>query len=358
MTSQLTERDLKRSSASLLVLTLVAPAPRHGYEIGKLIEARSEGTISSRWRRSIHCSTASSSVAGSPAAGVRAAAAGAATTALLRRAGASWPASGGCGGRSSARSIASRGSPGDDRLACARDRSSPGHHRSARSRSGHSRRACAALPRPRSRFPSRRREPRRGRLAGGRRARRRHHFACDAAAGRRPGAGTESPVMDRSGQIDTPGPASCVSSAVARAGVQRAGRPDADPLDRRDRDHPDRPPSSLMATAPVPRSGSRRHDLGAAPARRRSQRRCLWQLSGLACARLVVRGNDRCPGTVRHFVCGRRRADASARRVGRSLICRGAQDPRRCRTPVRFVSGSRLGRRAHHRAGVAGALQS
>jgi DNA-binding PadR family transcriptional regulator len=45
MTSQLTERDLKRSSASLLVLTLVEPAPRHGYEIGKLIEARSGGAI-------------------------------------------------------------------------------------------------------------------------------------------------------------------------------------------------------------------------------------------------------------------------------------------------------------------------
>ena len=41
----LTERELKRSSAALLVLTLLDEAPRHGYEIGKLIETRSEGAI-------------------------------------------------------------------------------------------------------------------------------------------------------------------------------------------------------------------------------------------------------------------------------------------------------------------------
>lgn len=38
-------RDLKRSSASLLVLALLEDGPLHGYEIGKRIEARSGGEI-------------------------------------------------------------------------------------------------------------------------------------------------------------------------------------------------------------------------------------------------------------------------------------------------------------------------
>jgi PadR family transcriptional regulator PadR len=42
----LTERELKRGSATLLVLALVDETARHGYEIGKLIEARSDGAIS------------------------------------------------------------------------------------------------------------------------------------------------------------------------------------------------------------------------------------------------------------------------------------------------------------------------
>lgn len=42
----LTERELKRGSATLLVLALVEDTSRHGYEIGKLIEARSAGAIS------------------------------------------------------------------------------------------------------------------------------------------------------------------------------------------------------------------------------------------------------------------------------------------------------------------------
>lgn len=41
----LTERDLKRSSAALLVLALLEEEPRHGYDIGKQIGARSGGTI-------------------------------------------------------------------------------------------------------------------------------------------------------------------------------------------------------------------------------------------------------------------------------------------------------------------------
>ena len=45
MTWTSTDTDLKRSSAPLLVLALVAETPRHGYEIGKLITDRSDGTI-------------------------------------------------------------------------------------------------------------------------------------------------------------------------------------------------------------------------------------------------------------------------------------------------------------------------
>lgn len=45
MSSPLTDRELKRSSATLLVLTLLAEQARHGYEIGKLIASRSEGAI-------------------------------------------------------------------------------------------------------------------------------------------------------------------------------------------------------------------------------------------------------------------------------------------------------------------------
>jgi transcriptional regulator len=37
--------ELKKGSADLLVLALVEDRPRHGYEIGQLIEARSEGTL-------------------------------------------------------------------------------------------------------------------------------------------------------------------------------------------------------------------------------------------------------------------------------------------------------------------------
>lgn len=37
--------ELKKGSAELLVLSLLAHQPRHGYELSKLIEARSEGAI-------------------------------------------------------------------------------------------------------------------------------------------------------------------------------------------------------------------------------------------------------------------------------------------------------------------------
>lgn len=39
------ERELKKGSAELMVLSLVEERPRHGYEISKLIETRSEGAL-------------------------------------------------------------------------------------------------------------------------------------------------------------------------------------------------------------------------------------------------------------------------------------------------------------------------
>jgi len=40
------DRELKKGSAELLILSLVEPRPRHGYEISKLIESRSNGALS------------------------------------------------------------------------------------------------------------------------------------------------------------------------------------------------------------------------------------------------------------------------------------------------------------------------
>jgi PadR family transcriptional regulator len=39
------DRELKKGSAELLILSLVEGRPRHGYEISKLIEARSDGVL-------------------------------------------------------------------------------------------------------------------------------------------------------------------------------------------------------------------------------------------------------------------------------------------------------------------------
>ncbi len=39
------DRELKKGSAQLLVLSLVETRARHGYEIGKLIDARSKGAL-------------------------------------------------------------------------------------------------------------------------------------------------------------------------------------------------------------------------------------------------------------------------------------------------------------------------
>lgn len=39
------DRELKKGSAELLVLSLIEARPRHGYEISSLIEQRSEGAV-------------------------------------------------------------------------------------------------------------------------------------------------------------------------------------------------------------------------------------------------------------------------------------------------------------------------
>lgn len=39
------DRELKKGSAELIILSIVEPRARHGYEIGKLIDARSGGLL-------------------------------------------------------------------------------------------------------------------------------------------------------------------------------------------------------------------------------------------------------------------------------------------------------------------------
>jgi PadR family transcriptional regulator, regulatory protein PadR len=45
MRMKLFDRKLKKGSAELLLLSLIERRPRHGYEISKLIEQRSEGVL-------------------------------------------------------------------------------------------------------------------------------------------------------------------------------------------------------------------------------------------------------------------------------------------------------------------------
>lgn len=45
MSSPSLDRELKKGSAELLILSLVEDRPRHGYEIGQLIELRSGGVL-------------------------------------------------------------------------------------------------------------------------------------------------------------------------------------------------------------------------------------------------------------------------------------------------------------------------
>jgi PadR family transcriptional regulator, regulatory protein PadR len=45
MGMQVLDRELKKGSADLLILSLIEHRARHGYEISKLIEERSEGVL-------------------------------------------------------------------------------------------------------------------------------------------------------------------------------------------------------------------------------------------------------------------------------------------------------------------------
>ena len=45
MKNPMLDRELKRGSAELLILSLVEARPRHGYEMSKLIESRSDGAV-------------------------------------------------------------------------------------------------------------------------------------------------------------------------------------------------------------------------------------------------------------------------------------------------------------------------
>ncbi len=45
MASAILDRELKKGSAELLILSLVEDRPRHGYEIGQLIDLRSGGLL-------------------------------------------------------------------------------------------------------------------------------------------------------------------------------------------------------------------------------------------------------------------------------------------------------------------------
>jgi len=45
MPNQLLDRELKKGSAELLILSLIEDRQRHGYEISKLIESRSGGAL-------------------------------------------------------------------------------------------------------------------------------------------------------------------------------------------------------------------------------------------------------------------------------------------------------------------------
>ena len=45
MEARVLDREMKKGSAELLILSLVEVRPRHGYEISKLIETRSDGVL-------------------------------------------------------------------------------------------------------------------------------------------------------------------------------------------------------------------------------------------------------------------------------------------------------------------------
>ena len=48
ISDRILDRELKKGSAELIILSILEPRPRHGYEICKLIEARSNGQLTFR----------------------------------------------------------------------------------------------------------------------------------------------------------------------------------------------------------------------------------------------------------------------------------------------------------------------
>jgi hypothetical protein len=65
------DRELKKGSAELLILSLLDARPRHGYDLSKLIHARSGGELTFHIDSLYPCSIASRSAAGSRAPGSR-----------------------------------------------------------------------------------------------------------------------------------------------------------------------------------------------------------------------------------------------------------------------------------------------
>lgn len=45
MNTRMLDRELKKGSAELIILSIIEDRPRHGYEISKLIEERSRGLL-------------------------------------------------------------------------------------------------------------------------------------------------------------------------------------------------------------------------------------------------------------------------------------------------------------------------
>ena len=65
------DRELKKGSAELIILSIVEPRARHGYEISKLIETRSAGQLKFQSRLSIRSCTGWKNAGGSRAGGWR-----------------------------------------------------------------------------------------------------------------------------------------------------------------------------------------------------------------------------------------------------------------------------------------------
>ena len=73
-------RELKKGSTELLILSLVESRPRHGYDIGKLIELRSGGNCGTASRPCIPSCAVSKNVVSSSAGGWRSRGIGGAAT--------------------------------------------------------------------------------------------------------------------------------------------------------------------------------------------------------------------------------------------------------------------------------------